>query len=59
MTYYDVLGTHRHASSDEIKNAYKKMALRCHPDKNPGNVRAVARFQEVNPPFTVLLAIQS
>ena len=46
-THYDVLGIRTGATKTEIKEAYRKMALRCHPDKNPGDRDAVAIFQKV------------
>lgn len=45
-TLYDVLGLDKKASRSDIKDAYKKKALRYHPDKNPGDKDAVATFQE-------------
>ncbi|NTU53955.1 MAG: molecular chaperone DnaJ [Chlorobiaceae bacterium] len=52
--YYDVLGVSRSADKDEIKKAYRKLALQFHPDKNPDNKEAEEKFKEVNEAYEVL-----
>lgn len=52
--YYEVLGISRSASKDEIKKAYRKLAMKYHPDKNPGDREAEEHFKEVNEAYEVL-----
>ncbi|MDT3405668.1 molecular chaperone DnaJ [Mucilaginibacter terrae] len=52
--YYDVLGVSRGASEDEIKKAYRKMAIKYHPDKNPGDKAAEESFKEAAEAYEVL-----
>ena len=52
--YYEVLGLSKGASDDEIKRAFKKMAKKYHPDLNPGNKEAEAKFKEINEAYGVL-----
>jgi molecular chaperone DnaJ len=52
--YYEVLGVGRDATDDEIKSAYRKAALRHHPDKNPGDEAAEERFKEAAEAYAVL-----
>lgn len=52
--YYKVLGVAKTASDKEIKAAYRKLAMKYHPDKNPGDAKAEARFKEINEANAVL-----
>ncbi len=52
--YYEVLGVSKNASDDEIKKAYRKLAVKYHPDRNPGDKEAEAKFKEINEAHEVL-----
>lgn len=52
--YYEVLGVQKGASADEIKKAYRKMAIKYHPDKNPGDKQAEEKFKEAAEAYDVL-----
>ena len=52
--YYEVLGVNRDASEDEIKKAYRKLAMKHHPDRNPDNPKAEAHFKEAKEAYEIL-----
>jgi len=52
--YYEILGLRRTASAEEVKRAYRKLALQFHPDRNPGDPAAESRFKEINEAYEVL-----
>jgi curved DNA-binding protein len=52
--YYKVLGVERNASEDDIRKAYRKLAMKYHPDRNPNDKQAEERFKEINEAYQVL-----
>jgi len=52
--YYEILNVPKTASEEEIKKAYRKLALKYHPDRNPGNKQAEEQFKEINEAYAVL-----
>lgn len=52
--YYDILGVPRSATAEDIKRAYRKLAVKYHPDKNPGDKAAEERFKQINEAYAVL-----
>jgi len=52
--YYKLLGLSKNATADEIKKAYRKLAVKFHPDKNPGNKQAEEKFKEMSEAYEVL-----
>ena len=56
--YYEVLGVNRDASEEEIKKAYRKLAMKWHPDRNPDNPNAVEHFKEAKEAYEILSDVQ-
>ena len=52
--YYEIIGVEKNASADEIKKAYRKAALKYHPDRNPGDKAAEDNFKEAAQAYEVL-----
>ena len=52
--YYEVLGVSKDAGADEIKKAYRKMAMKYHPDRNPGDKEAEEKFKQIGEAYEVL-----
>ena len=52
--YYEVLGVSKTATEEDLKKAYRKLALKHHPDRNPGNKQAEEKFKEINEAYAVL-----
>jgi curved DNA-binding protein len=52
--YYKILGVDRKASADDIRKAYRKLAMQHHPDKNPGDKKAEEKFKDINEAYQVL-----
>jgi molecular chaperone DnaJ len=52
--YYATLGVAREASNDDLKKAYRKLAMQYHPDRNPGDKQAEAKFKEINEAYDIL-----
>ncbi|WP_294400745.1 molecular chaperone DnaJ [uncultured Clostridium sp.] len=52
--YYEVLGVQKSASDDEIKRAFRKLAVKYHPDRNQGNAEAEEKFKEINEAYQIL-----
>src|ERR671910_3889436 len=52
--YYDVLGVDRKASQDEVKKAYRELARKWHPDRNPDDPKAEERFKEIQQAYSTL-----
>ena len=52
--YYETLGVSKSASKDEIKSAYRKLAMKYHPDRNPGDKSAEMKFKEASEAYQIL-----
>ena len=52
--YYDILGVSRESSEQEIKKAYRKIAMKNHPDRNPGDKAAEEKFKQAAEAYSVL-----
>ena len=54
VDYYQVLGLKKNATAAEIKRTYRKLAVKYHPDKNPGNKEAEEKFKELSEAYEIL-----
>jgi len=54
LDYYEILGVSRNATQIEIKKAYRKLAMKYHPDRNPGDKEAEEKFKQINEAYQVL-----
>ena len=52
--YYEILAVAKNASADDLKKAYRKLAMQYHPDRNPGDKAAEAKFKEVSEAYDIL-----
>ena len=52
--YYEVLGVNKNATPEELKKSFKRLAIKYHPDKNPGNQEAEEKFKEAAEAYEVL-----
>jgi molecular chaperone DnaJ len=52
--YYDILGLSKSASDNEIKSSYRKLAMKYHPDRNPGDRKAEEKFKEISESYEIL-----
>lgn len=52
--YYDVLGVDKNITQEELKKVYRQLAVKYHPDRNPGNKKAEEKFKEINEAYSVL-----
>jgi DnaJ-class molecular chaperone len=54
MDLYGILGIEKNANKDEIKKAYRKLAMKYHPDRNGGDKQAETKFKEINEAYSTL-----
>src|ERR1700704_4393965 len=52
--YYETLGVAKAATAEDLKKAYRKLAMQCHPDRNPGDKKAEQRFKDISEAYDVL-----